>query len=54
MNNRPDWVGIPLQGILQVLQTKEESTTVEVEKESTETERQPRKKTKGTEKKAGK
>jgi maltose alpha-D-glucosyltransferase/alpha-amylase len=60
LNNRPDWVGLPLQGILQVLQTEDESTIVEVndkevEKESAETEGQHRKKTKeanGKDKKA--
>jgi maltose alpha-D-glucosyltransferase/alpha-amylase len=44
LNNRPDWVRLPLQGILQVLQTGEETTTAEVsgavEGEMAETERQ--------------
>ena len=26
LNNRPDWVGLPLQGILQVVGTGQEST----------------------------
>jgi len=32
LNNRPDWVGLPLKGILQVLETKEEPTTADVKK----------------------
>jgi maltose alpha-D-glucosyltransferase/alpha-amylase len=62
LNNRPDWVGLPLQGILQVLQTRDESTRAEVdkevEKESAEIEKQPREKAKdaggGAKKKAEK
>ncbi|MFC1937819.1 maltose alpha-D-glucosyltransferase [Chloroflexota bacterium] len=33
LNNRPDWVGLPLQGILQVLESKKETTTSEVKTE---------------------
>jgi maltose alpha-D-glucosyltransferase/alpha-amylase len=36
LNNRPDWVGLPLQGILQVLETKEGATTADVKKETEE------------------
>ncbi len=32
LNNRPDWVALPLQGILQVLETKEELATPEAKK----------------------
>ena len=32
LNNRPDWVVLPLQGILQVLETKEEPATPEAKK----------------------
>jgi len=32
LNNRPDWVALPLQGILQVLETKDESATPEAKK----------------------
>jgi maltose alpha-D-glucosyltransferase/alpha-amylase len=32
LNNRPDWVALPLQGILQVLKTKEEPATPEAKK----------------------
>jgi len=34
LNNRPDWVGLPLQGILQILETEEESTATEVKEET--------------------
>jgi len=33
LNNRPDWVGSPLQGILQVLETEEEPSTSDAKKE---------------------
>jgi maltose alpha-D-glucosyltransferase/alpha-amylase len=36
LNNRPDWVGLPLQGILQVLETREGATTADVKKEAEE------------------
>jgi len=32
LNNRPDWVALPLQGILQVLETKEVPATPEAKK----------------------
>jgi maltose alpha-D-glucosyltransferase/alpha-amylase len=32
LNNRPDWVALPLQGILQVIKTKEEPGTPEAKK----------------------
>jgi len=36
LNTRPDWVGLPLRGILQILGAKDESTTPAVKKESGE------------------
>jgi len=36
LNNRPDWVGLPLQGILQILETKEEPAPSDVKKEAEE------------------
>jgi len=34
LNNRPDWVGLPLQGILQVLKTSDETTADDAEEEA--------------------
>jgi len=36
LNNRPDWVGSPLQGILQLLETKEKPIMSDVRKETEE------------------
>jgi len=36
LNNRPDWVGLPLQGILQMLGVREEEATKKAEKEAEE------------------
>jgi len=36
LNNRPDWVGLPLQGILQLLETKEKPIMSDVRKETEE------------------
>jgi maltose alpha-D-glucosyltransferase/alpha-amylase len=36
LNNRPDWVALPLQGILQVLKTEEEPATPEAKKKAEE------------------
>jgi len=34
LNNRPDWVGLPLQGILQVLEIKKEPTASDAKKDA--------------------
>jgi hypothetical protein len=62
LNNRPDWVGLPLQGILQVLKTGDETTADEVEEKvekepirtSVEVEKETAKRTRKAKKKAEK